>query len=126
MKNPIALLEEMGFDLAFLPNDYKTSCINATQKQIVIGTETKKEACFDFPFVCVAHETGHALDKELLDEHPIFREIKAWKTAFAEFLTEQPEIRLKILEQAQFRLNRYVQGYIFEEEVESSETDEVW
>jgi hypothetical protein len=74
----------------------------------------------------VAHETGHALDKELLDEHPIFREIKAWKTAFAEFLTEQPEIRLKILEQAQFRLNRYVQGYIFEEEVESSETDEVW
>ena len=126
MKNAIDSVTELGYDLTFLPNKYYTSRINTTQKRIEIGTETQKETYFDEAFVCLAHEAGHALDEAILTKTPVFREITAWKIALKEFLTFQPEIRLKILREAQFHLNRYVQAYIFSESVAYIEIDEVW
>lgn len=126
MKNPIEVITELGYDLTFLPNKYYASRINTTQKRIEIGTETVKEDYFDNAFVCLAHEAGHALDEAILTKTPVFREITAWKIALKEFITLQPEIRLKILREAQFHLNRYVQGYIFSEPTENIETDKIW
>lgn len=126
MKNPIEVITELGYDLTFLPNKYYASRINTTQKRIEIGTETTKEDYFDNVFVCLAHEVGHALDESILTKKTVFREIKAWKIALKEFLTFQPEIRLKILREAQFHLNRYVQAYIFSESVEDIEIDKIW
>jgi len=126
MKNAIDSVTELGYDLAFLPNKYYASRINVTQKRIEIGTEAQKEAYFDYAFVCLAHEAGHALDEAHLTETPVFREITAWKIALKEFLTLQPEIRLKILREAQFHLNRYVQAYIFSLEVEDIQIEGIW
>jgi hypothetical protein len=126
MRNAIEVVKELGYDLAFLPNKHYASRINVTQKRIEIGTEAQKETYFDEAFVCLAHEAGHALDEAHLTKTPVFREITAWKIALKEFLTFQPEIRLKILREAQFHLNRYVQAYIFSESVEYIEIDEVW
>jgi hypothetical protein len=126
MKNPIDVVQELGFDLAFLPNDYNASRINFNQKCIEIGTETQKTDIFDFPFICIAHEAGHALDGKLSIEGRVYSEIKAWKTAFEEFLTFQPEIRLRILREVQWHVNRYVQAYIFAQYPEGDVKDESW
>lgn len=123
MKNPIEVVKEIGYDLAFLPNDYNDSKLCLSQKWIRIGIESRKKDIFDFPFICLAHEAGHALDKELLTEECVLKEIKAWKIAFKEFLTEQPEIRLRIQKDAQFHLNRYVEYYIFGETPDDIESD---
>jgi hypothetical protein len=126
MENPIKVAEQLGFDVAFLPNNYTSSRISITSKRIEIGTEAKIEEIFDFPFICIAHETSHALDKEIEKKDEVSREFYAWKTALEEFLTFQPEIRLRIQKEIQLRLNRYIQYYVFGENVIEGKNDNQW
>jgi hypothetical protein len=122
LHNMFDIAEKEGCRVIFIGNKRRTSAIYRDTNEIVIGLNEDFGKVLDYEFLALAHEIGHLLSKE--NRYSIEDEIRAWKVAFEQFLTVNPEIRLSAYRFIQRCLNNYVGHYIYGKRIPLSEKEE--